>query len=371
MDDKSKQPGEIRELTILQGAVENTNEAFVTIDQDHKVIFFNQAAEKIYGYSREEVLGKNLDIILTPRCSQNHHKAVERYIKTKKPVLIGHETEFIATRKSGELFPAAISFSVSVVERKLYFTALIRDVTETKTLQEQLLQSERLAALGQLVAEITHEIKNPLILIGGFAQQLKKTITGEKDLTKLNIIMEEIQRLENLLLELRELHLPGRLEFKPLNINELLEEVYFLTKDSWKKKNILTTLKTGGNGYLIEGDREKLKQVLLNLVKNAVEAMGEGGNLSICSEVIDNRVEVKISDDGPGISKHNQEKIFDPFFTTKKHGSGLGLPICKKIIGNHPNSFLHITSEEGKGTVVKITFPTLRASSALLTVDKS
>ncbi|HPD61602.1 MAG TPA: PAS domain S-box protein, partial [Thermodesulfobacteriota bacterium] len=230
MGTNKKQRGAIRELTILQGAVENTNEAFVTIDQDHQVIFFNQAAERIFGYSREEVLGKDLDIILTPRCSQNHHKAVERYIKTKKPVLIGHETEFIASRKNGELFTAAISFSVSEVKGQLYFTALIRDITETKTLQEQLLKSERLAALGQLVAEITHEIKNPLILIGGLAQQLKKTITGEKELTKIKIIVEEIRRLENLLLELGEFYLPKSLKLEPLNVNELLKEVYSLTR---------------------------------------------------------------------------------------------------------------------------------------------
>ena len=360
MDENEKQRGAIKELTILQGAVENTNEAFVTIDQDHTVIFFNQAAEKIFGYSRPEVLGQNLDTILTSRCSQNHHKAVERYIKTKKPVLIGHETEFIAARKGGETFPASISFSVSEVEGKLYFTALIRDVTETKTLQEQLLQSERLAALGQLVAEITHEIKNPLIIIGGFAQQLKKTITGEKELSKLTIIVEEIRRLESLLLELREFYLPKNLQFETLNINDLLEEVYLLTKNSWEKKNIRTTLKTERKENFIEGDKEKLKQVLLNLVKNAVEAMEEGGNLSIQSGVTDNMVEVKIVDDGPGISKSDQEKIFNPFFTTKKQGSGLGLPICKRIIGDHPNSSLSLTSENGKGTVAKIIFTAQR-----------
>jgi two-component system, LuxR family, sensor kinase FixL len=372
MDENEKQNGVLKELTILQGAVENTNEAFVTIDQDHRVIFFNQAAEKIFGYNRNEVIGQNLDIILTSRCSQNHHKAVERYIKTKKPVLIGHETEFTAARKSGETFPASISFSVSEVEGKLYFTALIRDVTETKTLHEQLLQSERLAALGQLVAEITHEIKNPLILIGGFAHQLKKTITGENELSKLTIIVDEIRRLESLLLELREFYLTKNFNFETLNINDLLEEVYLLTKDSWEKKNIRTTLETEKKGnFFIEGDKEKLKQVLLNLVKNAVEAMGEGGNLSIQSGVIDNMVEVKIVDDGPGISKGDQEKIFNPFFTTKKHGSGLGLPICKRIIGDHPNSSLSLTSEDGKGTVAKIIFPAKRPMHNHLAADKN
>lgn len=370
MDEKDRPSDSHKELTILQGAIENTNEAFVTIDPDHRVIFFNQAAEKIFGYQRSEVLGKNLDTILTPRCSENHHKAVKRYIKTKKPVLIGHETEFIAARKNGETFPASISFSVSEVEGTLYFTALIRDVTETKTLQEQLLQSEHLAALGHLVAEITHEIKNPLILIGGFAQQLTKTITGEKELSKLTIIIDEISRLESLLLGLREFYLPKNSAFEILNVNDLIKEVHLLTRDRLENKNIRITLTMDKAPAFIEGDKKKLKQVLLNLVKNAVEAMAEGGNLSIQSGLNGDMVEVKIVDDGPGISKSDQEKIFNPFFTTKKQGSGLGLPICKRIIDDHPKASLTLTSEKGKGTTATIIFPVHGPMQNDLAADK-
>ncbi|MCX8012427.1 MAG: PAS domain S-box protein [Desulfobacterota bacterium] len=349
-----------QELIILKEAVENTNEAFVTINQEHQIVFFNQAAEKIFGYHRKEVLGKDLGIILTSRCSQDHRKAVERYLKTKTPVLIGHETEFLATRKNGELFPAAISFSVSEANGRLYFTALIRDLTETKKLQEQLLRSERLAALGQVVAEITHEIKNPLIIIGGFAQQLKKSFSEGKELTKLNIIVEEIKRLENLLMKLREIYLPQNLDLAPVDINELLKEVYLFLQEDCQKKKIRINLNTKKNGLFIEGDREKLKQVLINIIKNAIEAINEGGNILIRSICIDNQVEVEIADDGPGIPPGNQEKIFLPFFTTKKQGSGLGLPICKRIIEDHTNASLSLKSEEGKGTKVKIIFPLLK-----------
>ena len=153
------------ELSILRGAIENTNEAFVTIDQDHTVIFFTRTAEKIFGYDRNEVIGHDLDVVLGPRCREGHRQAVARYLKTRDPRLIGHETEFVATRKNGETFPASISFSVSEINGKLFFTGIVRDVTETKALQERIIKSERLAALGQVVAEITHEIKNPLIRI--------------------------------------------------------------------------------------------------------------------------------------------------------------------------------------------------------------
>ena len=163
---------ENRELSILKSAVENTNEAFVTIDERHKVIFFNKAAEMIFGYSREEVVGHDLDIIMAPDCSRDPRKAVDHYVRTKLPKRIGHSTELLATRKNGDKFPADISFSVSEVAGKLYFTGIVNDLTEKKTLQEQIMNSERLAALGKAAAEIAHEIKNPLMMIGGFANQL-------------------------------------------------------------------------------------------------------------------------------------------------------------------------------------------------------
>jgi two-component system sensor kinase FixL len=354
---RSNKNSEIAELLILREAVENTNEAFVTIDENHSVVFFNKTAEKIFGFSREEILGHDLNTILSPRCSQDHRLAVARYLKTREPKLIGHESEFTAVRKSGENFPAAISFSVAGIGGRLFFTALVRDMTETRALQQQALRSERLAALGQLVAEITHEIKNPLTIIGGFARQLKKTISGEKALGKLNIVVEETERLENLLLELRELYLPKSLVLSDVAINELLHEVYRMTKDDCAQKEMQSTLETSADAGFVEGDKGKLKQVLLNLVKNAVEAIGAGGNLSLRSAMLNDTVTVIVSDDGPGVSEGDQEKLFSPFFTTKKHGSGLGLCICKRIIEEHQGCSMSLVSQEGKGTEVTLTFP--------------
>ncbi len=346
-----------REFIILKEAVENTNEAFVTIDEDHQVVFFNKVAESIFGYKREDILGRDLNTILTPHCSKGHRAAVRRYLETKKATLIGHETEFIAARKDGTTFPAVISFSVAEVEGRHFFTALVRDVTEKRILEEQVSLSHRLAALGQVVAEITHEIKNPLMLIGGFARQLRKTVKDEKGREKLGIISMEVERLERLVLELRDLYLPATLSVGPVDIHEVIEEVYELTKEECRRQRVNVRLKTDGNKYLVPGDREKLKQVLLNLIKNAVEALPGGGNLVILSEFTGERIEVAIKDDGPGIAKEDQEKIFAPFFTTKKKGSGLGLSICKRIMDEHKGCYFDLSSEEGKGTTAKISFP--------------
>ena len=348
-----------KEVTIIKSAVENTNEAFVTIDRNHKVLFFNRAAEKIFGYSREEVIGYDLDVIMAPTCSRNHHEAVDRYIKTGIPKRIGHASELIATRKDGTTFSANISFSVSRVNGELYFTGIVRDLTETKALQERILRSERLAALGQFVAEITHEIKNPLMMIGGFARQIIRKTKDEQTLSKLNIISEEVRRLEELLKELREYYLPRTLNLAEMDVLGLLQEVYDLVKEDCERKKIGADFKRPGKSLLIKGDKDKLKQVFLNLVKNAIDAMEEGGLLVVAQKLAREQVEITIRDNGCGIPEENREEIFSPFFTTKRHGTGLGLNISKSIIEDHEGSSLTLTSEVGKGTTFKVTLPFL------------
>ena len=355
---------ELKALDILERAVENTNEAFVTIDQNHKVVFFNRAAEKIFGFNRDEVMGHDLDVIMSPDCSRDHHNAVERYVKTRVPRRIGHETEFLATRKNGEKFPASISFSVSEVDDTLYFTGIVRDLTETKALEEQIKRAERLAALGQVVAEITHEIKNPLMMIGGFARQLIQQTNDENSLKKLNIIMVEVERLETLIKELRDFYSPRVLNMEAIDLNGLIKDVHSLVKDDCEQKRIMVEIKTEQKPVIVEGDTARLKQVFLNLVTNAMEAMENGGNLSIQSRLAGKKAEITIADDGCGIPEDDLEKIYSPFFTTKKHGTGLGLSISKNIIEDHKGSSFSFKSQEGKGTVCKVTMPVVKTKNS-------
>jgi len=353
-DNHSKQN---QEMVILKNAVENTNEAFVTIDENHTVLFFNKAAEKIFGYSRKEVIGRDLNVIMSPSCSRNHRQAVTRYVKTRIPGRIGHETEMLASRRNGTAFPASISFSVTEVNGRLFFTGIVRDMTEKQVLQEQIMRSERMAALGQLAAEITHEIKNPLMLIGGFAQQLSRVIDDKKNLEKVNIITDEVTRLEKLLTDLREFHLPKTIASEKVDLKELLQEIYFMVKDDCEKKNIRTELKIDDKAILVTGDRNRLKQVFLNLLANSMDSMEHGGSLSIKTVLSGDHVEITVTDEGCGIPEQDKEKIFSPFFTTKKHGTGLGLCISKRIIEEHADGSLSVKSKEGKGTSFTISLP--------------
>jgi signal transduction histidine kinase len=268
----------------------------------------------------------------------------------------------LATRKNGETFPATISFSESDIDGLLYFTGIVRDLTETKALQEKLTKSERLAALGQVVAEITHEIKNPLMMIGGFANQLIQETREDKSLKKLNIITEEVSRLESLLEDLRDLYLPKALNIEEIDVNSLVREVYSLVRSDCEGKKIKAEIMTENKPVIVEADRSRLEQVLLNLIKNSMEAMENGGNLSVQPKLIGDKVEITIADDGTGIPEDDKEKIFSPFFTTKKHGTGLGLSISRNIIEENEGSSLTLKSEKGKGTVFKITMPVCKAA---------
>jgi two-component system, LuxR family, sensor kinase FixL len=346
-----------KELSILRSAVENTNEAFVTIDEKHEVVLFNRAAEKVFGYSREEVIGRDLGIIMAPGCSQDHRNAVEKYVKTRHARRIGHDTELIAARKGGKTFPANISFSVSEVDEKLYFTAIVTDLTEKKELQKKIAESERLAALGQFVAEITHEIRNPLMMIGGFANQLLRQSSDDKIISKLNVISGEVLRLERLLSELKDFYQPGVMKYEKIDVAGLLTEIITFIRHDCIKKDINVEFSENESPIIIKADRDKLKQVILNLIKNAIEAMDKGGSIQVKSREENGYVEISIEDDGCGIAACDRERVFSPFFTTKKNGTGLGLSISKGIIEAHEGSSFTLTSEEGKGSTFKIIMP--------------
>jgi PAS domain S-box-containing protein len=354
-DDPGRDPNQ--ELIILRGAIENTNEGFVTIDENHRVVIFNRAAEKILGITREEILGQDLALVLSPECSQGHRAAVARYLENRTPRLIGHQSEFLTRRKNGETFPLSISFSVSSIGGKTFFTGIIQDLTETKALQSQVMESERLAALGQLAAEVSHEIKNPLIMIGGFARQLLRAATEPKSRNKLQIIADEVSRLETLIGELRDLYRPKALELEPIDIRAVLEEVHALILEESQGRNIKAVLDLPKEPLIIQGDRNKLKQVILNLVRNGIEAMDQGGKLTIRAYCTPEQLEITVSDEGPGIPEADQEKIFVPFYTTKKHGTGLGLSVSKRIIEEHAGCSFSLTSGKDRGAVARITMP--------------
>jgi signal transduction histidine kinase len=180
---------------------------------------------------------------------------------------------------------------------------------------------------------------------------------NEENQKKLTIIHEEVGRLEALVRELNALYLPRQLNLEQVDINELLQETHTLSGESCRSKGLEVVKDFQTETLTVTGDRGKLKQVFLNLIKNSIEALDEGGKLTIETRLADNTAEIIIADDGPGISEENLEKVLTPFFTTKRRGSGLGLSVSKRIIEDHQGGSFSISSLDGAGTRITITLP--------------
>ena len=219
---------------------------------------------------------------------------------------------------------------------------------ELRKSQEKLIQIERLAAVGSMASHVSHEIKNPLIAIGGLAGQLKRSpVQGEKEKEKLDLITTEISRLEKILLEVRDFTRPTTPHKIKALFNPILLDLIQLFSPWFAEHQI--KIKTVLDSDLPESffDPEQIKQVFINLIKNAVEAMPEGGTLTLMTERDRDSVRIKISDTGKGIDQTVKEHLFRPFVTTKKKGTGLGLAVSYKLVQDHNGDILVESSEQG------------------------
>jgi two-component system sensor histidine kinase HydH len=224
-------------------------------------------------------------------------------------------------------------------------------------IQDKLIRSERFAAIGEAAAYLSHEIKNPLVVIGGFAAQVERSL-DENDARrkKLQLIQDEARRLELMLTEVRDFTRPAKPQKELQPINSVIENTVALMEDMLREKGVLCEKSLGHDRYPVLLDPQQIEQLLINLLKNALEAMPDGGRITILSTVERGYARVSIVDSGAGMSPEMVSKIFNPFYTTKKKGTGLGLAVCRKIIEDHGGE-ISVRSEEGEGTEVTFILP--------------
>ena len=340
--------------------VETASTAIIALDQDGRIMLYNPSAENIFLYTKTELIDKTM-MSLIKEISGDISEIDE---------LIGTTTELSGVNKEGNSFPIEITFSKCIIEGKTIYTAIILDITERKNLQNQLIQSAKLAAIGELISGVTHEVNNPLAVVMGYAEMLLGESNIDEETKKaVKVIFSESERARKVIQNMLSFARQNAPEKEPVMLNEVIEKTLELADFDLRKNNVTVVKNFDSSLPLILGESNQLQQVFLNLLMNAQQAISENGSEgtitietsrdpSTGTENGSGFVNVVLSDDGPGIPKKIVDEIFDPFFTTKPEGvgTGLGLSVSLGIIKDH-NGNIKVESEENKGTSFYIQFP--------------
>jgi len=350
---ESKVEERTRELTESEKKystlVEHANDGIVII-QDGKVSFASKRIEELTGYRREELVG-NPFLEMLPQSEVEFVKS--RYEKRLegKPVPAIYESK--ALSKNGDVIPVEVNIAVTDYNGKPASLVIVRDIRKRKKMEEKLLKTEKLAAIGELAASVGHDLRNPLTGIRGAVYYLKMKLASRMDRRSremLSIIEGNVEYSNKIVNDLLDYSREIYVQEVRVSVKSLLDDV--LTKIQIPKK--IKVLNLTRDVPKVSIDAAQIKRVFGNLVKNAIDAMPEGGKLEITSKRVNDTLTITLQDTGIGIPSQNFRRLFTPLFTTKAKGVGLGLAICKRIIDAHGGS-INIKSEEGTGTCVTVT----------------
>jgi PAS domain S-box-containing protein len=335
------------------------NDAVIMMDNEGRTSYWNAAAERIFGYTKEEILGKELHRLIAPEKYHNGFSSgfVDFRITGRGPA-IGKTVELTGLRKDGIELP--IELSLSGVKIKGFWNAigLIRDLSERKRAEEELIRSEKLAGIGTLASGIAHEINNPLAGITGYAEIILDQDKSEPIRQYTHKIIDNAQRAAGIVRWLSRYSKQSKdSNVTDVDVHKVIEESLEALKHTRSGSDI-EIIRRYGEIPRISGNHSELQQVFINLLNNAVDAMHDKGTIGFSTGVSKGFVEVRISDDGEGISENDMNQIFNPFFTTKEtgKGTGLGLYVSSMIVKKHRGT-IEVSSGKGRGTKFTMRFP--------------
>jgi PAS domain S-box-containing protein len=368
ISDRKRMERELKEANdFLMNLIESSVDGIIVTDMKGDILIFNKGAENLLGYKAEEVVGKmNIRSIYQPGVA----KEVMEKLKGPDFGGVGKLTSFpiFHRRKDGELIEGDLSASLIYDEKgnEIASVGIFKDLRERlkmerelREIQQALLQSEKLAAMGRLTSQIAHELNNPIYGIMNTLELLKTEIPPESKRRRiLELSLSETQRLAEMLRNMLSFSKPEEEKRRPIKIDELIEGILLVMEKQMRESNIQVETSFDPDIPEIMASTNQMRQVMLNILKNAKEAMPKGGVLTVKTGREDNKVLIQIQDTGTGIPEEIRDKIFEAFFTTKQKvkGVGLGLSVCYGIIKDHGGD-IKVESEEGKGTTFIISLP--------------
>jgi two-component system NtrC family sensor kinase len=351
---------------FLESIVEKAGDAISVVDLEGNVLYWNEGAARIYGYQKEEVVGKKLFDFLYSRDATlrvEEERLMEGLMAQVKAGKVVPNVEVKRQTKDGKEIITSMTISPlrNAEGRIIGASRICKDITHLKKAEERLVLAERLSSLGELTAGVAHELRNPLAGIKINTQMLsrKKDLPGmEKRLLESTI--EGIEKIQKIVDDMLHFAKPKASHFKQEEISGVVERSLAILQTKLKKGNISYVFEQSQGLPKVRIDIHQIQQVLINVILNAIQAMEKGGTLTIRTFLSNgDGVGIEVRDTGIGIPRAHLKKIFDPFFTTKSEGTGLGLSISLKILENH-GATIDVVSEAGKGSTFTIHFQGVR-----------
>jgi two-component system sensor kinase FixL len=359
----------------LRSILETVPDAMIVIDEEALIQSFSATAVRQFGYEPEEVMGRNVSMLMPEPYRSQHDGYMHRYLKTGERRIIGIGRVVVGQRKDGSTFPMELAVGEMHSGGDRYFTGFVRDLTErqqTETrlqeLQSELVHMSRFTALGEMASTLAHEINQPLTAIANYLKGCRRILQRMEGpevpmLTQaVSQAADQALRAGDVIRHLREFVARGESERHIENLPKLIEEASALALVGAKEKGVRVTFRFDPGAPLVLADRIQVQQVLLNLIRNAIEAMQDEGRrelvVSTLAHPAEGMVAINVADTGSGIAPEIAGQLFQPFVTTKKHGMGVGLSICRTIVESHGGK-IAVTSEPGRGTTFTFTLRTV------------
>lgn len=354
-----------RERLRWADVLASISDGMIVLDAEGIVSDMNPAAEQLTGLSASQAIGVDVATLFGGRKGAEwlgalaRQTLVERFARRSEGTLRTHGNEVRVSGACAPVYDEAGTLSGAVV--------VLHDLTLERALDETTRRADRLAALGTVALGLAHEIRNPLGGIKGAAQLLRSELADPEQIRCTEIIVREVERLDGLVEQLRSLATPPRLQMEPVNIHRILNDVVSLQRQAAEWGSIELRTEFDPSLPAVQGDRAQLTQVFLNLVRNAIEALGGSGHLVVATR-LDTRYHVRrrqgrsqflavtVADDGAGVAEEHRANLFAPFFTTKARGTGLGLALCHRIVTEHGGVIAHEPGPTG-GSVFRVTLP--------------
>jgi len=361
---------------LLRAIVETSPDGLITIDQASLIQSFNPAAQRMFGYAADEVIGRNVRCLMPDPYRAQHDDYVARYLRTGEKRIIGIGREVLGQRKDGAIFPLELAVGEVRTAGGRIFAGFVRDVSARQEAEERLreLQAElvhvaRLSAMGEMASALAHELNQPLTAIINYAQAARRALGSADDARQgtlaslLDKASQQATRAGQIIHRLRQFIAKGETERALEDLNAVVEEASALALIGTAGKRIAVRRAFAADLPPVLIDRVQIHQVVTNLLRNSIDALAEVERREIVlatRRAEPDAIEVTVADSGPGLDPALAGRLFQPFVTTKPEGIGIGLSICRSIVDAHGGRLWASANPEG-GTTFHIRLPILRA----------